>query len=68
MESCGIQYYNFNYMKPELMDRSMDGYWDYDGHMDGVKAMEFSEILGHFLADLDSGNLEPGNYFSDPEN
>lgn len=68
MESYGIQYYNFNYMKPELMDRSMDGYWDYDGHMDGVKAMEFSEILGHFLADLDSGNLDPGNYFSDPEN
>ena len=50
-------------MKPDLMDRSMEGYWDYDGHMDGIKAQEFSTLLGRFLGSLDQGNLKYGDYF-----
>lgn len=65
MKSYGLEYYNFNYMKPELMERTMDGYWDYDGHMDGVKAQEFSAVLGRFLADLGGRDdlSEPDDYF-----
>ena len=63
MEGLGLEYYNFNYMKPELMDRSMEGYWDYDGHMDGVRAREFSTLLGRFLGSLDQGCLKPDDYF-----
>lgn len=64
MESYGLEYYNFNYMKPELMDRGMDGYWDYDGHMDGGKAREFSAVLGGFLADLKDDPDSAWKYFS----
>lgn len=56
MESYGLEYYNFNYMKPELLDRSMTGYWDYDGHMDGIQAREYSSLLGRFLAALENGD------------
>ena len=63
LEGWGLEYYNFNYMKPDLMDRSMEGYWDYDGHMDGIKAQEFSTLLGRFLGSLDQGNLKYGDYF-----
>lgn len=63
LEGLGLEYYNFNYMKPELMDRSMEGYWDYDGHMDGVKAQEFSTLLGSFLNSLDQGSLTHSDYF-----
>ena len=63
MNGWGLAYYNFNYLKPELMDRSMEGYWDYDGHMDGIKAGEFSTLLGQFLTDLESGNMDEGTYF-----
>lgn len=63
MKSYGLEYYNFNYMKPELLNRSMDGYWDYDGHMDGPLAQEYSKILGTFLSQLREGTLNPSNYF-----
>lgn len=63
LETYGLEYYNFNYMKPELMDRSMEGYWDYDGHMDGIKAQEFSAVLARFLSDLDSRTYVSSDYF-----
>lgn len=64
MGSYGLPYYDFNYMKPGLMDRSMKGYWDYDGHMDQVKAREYSAILGRFLGGLKTGETNPDEYFS----
>ena len=64
LEGWGLEYYNFNYMKPELMDRGMEGYWDYDGHMDGIKAQEFSTLLGRLLGSLDQGNLKYNEFFS----
>lgn len=64
MKGYGLEYYDFNYMKPGLMDRSMEGYWDYDGHMDAVKAQEYSALLGSFLGRLKSGEMNPHEYFS----
>lgn len=57
-------YYDFNDMKPGLMDRSMKGYWDYDGHMGRVKAQEYSVILDRFLGGLKTGETNPDEYFS----
>ena len=45
------------------MDRSKERYSDYDGHMDGVKAQEFSTLLGSFLNSLDQGCLTYSDYF-----
>ena len=64
MERYGLKYYNFNYMNPQLMERTMEGYWDYDGHMDGIKAREYSTILGRFLADIKNKEMDPEKYFS----
>ena len=36
-------------LEPEILSRSMEGYWDYDGHMDGIRAEEFSTVLGNVL-------------------
>lgn len=59
----GLEYYNFNYVKPELLDRSMNGYWDYDGHMDGIMAGEFGKVLGGLLTDIREGTLDRSEYF-----
>lgn len=63
LKSSGMEYYNFNYMKPELLDRSMNGYWDYDGHMDGPMAQEFSRVLGGFLSELYGETYNAQDYF-----
>lgn len=49
MKERGVRYHNFNY-DPELeFDRSMESYWDYDGHMFGEDAEKFSRELGEYL-------------------
>lgn len=63
MEAYEVPYLNFNRLIPGLLDRSMTGYWDYDGHMDGVLAGEFSGLLGRILREMEEGNLDPSGYF-----
>lgn len=65
MKSYGLDYYNFNRIKPELFDRSMDGYWDYDGHMDGVMAGRFGEVLGRVLLEKEEGTLDWSSYVAE---
>lgn len=65
LNSYGLEYYNFNYMKPELLDRGMDGYWDYDGHMDGAMAGRFSTVLGGFLSELHKDGGGRPEYFTE---
>lgn len=64
LSGYGLEYYNFNLLKPELLDRSIEGYWDYDGHMNGGMAGQFSTLLGTFLNDLYDGSLNTGDYFN----
>lgn len=45
----GVKYKNFNFDKSMSVDRSIEGYWDYDGHMYGEQAEEFSKELGQYL-------------------
>ena len=49
LSGYGLEYLNFNLVQPEILSRSMEGYWDYDGHMDGIRAEEFSTVLGNVL-------------------
>lgn len=44
-----LEYYNFNMEEDLPLDRSINGYWDYDGHMYGDQAGEFSKILGNYI-------------------
>lgn len=44
-----ILFYDFNKLSEEKLDRSMYGYWDYDGHMYGEFAEKFSIQLGQHL-------------------
>ena len=50
MEERKIPYHNFNYDLQTGFDRSIDSYWDYDGHMYGEDAEKFSRELGKYLA------------------
>lgn len=49
MKKYDIQYYNFNYIEDSKIDRRLDAYNDYDGHMYGKTANEFSLVLGNYL-------------------
>lgn len=57
MSGYGLTYYNFNQIQSDVLSRSMEGYWDYDGHMDGIRAKEFSQVLGTMLYEMDQGKL-----------
>lgn len=57
MERYQVPYHNFN-MDSELdFDRSMDSYWDYDGHMYGPAGEKFSEELGEYLKKNNKENV-----------
>ena len=45
MKKYEISYKNYNFDENLTIDRSIDGYWDYDGHMYGDLAEQFSRIL-----------------------
>lgn len=64
MMGYGLAYYDFNKVKPELIDRSMTGYWDYDGHMDGVQAETFSALLGKMLKQLTDSSFQYKDFFN----
>lgn len=49
MKKHKISYHNFNFDKDLHFDRSMNSYWDYDGHMYGEDAEDFSRELGKYL-------------------
>lgn len=49
MKKRGIRYHNFNYDPEMEFDSSIDEFWDYDGHMYGEDAEEFSRELGRYL-------------------
>ena len=46
-----VPYKNFNFDDGLNIDRSMEGYWDYDGHMYGEEAERFSAELGKYLSE-----------------
>ena len=65
MDAYGLTYLDFNHVRSEVLSRSMEGYWDYDGHMDGIRAEEFSKVLGTIIEKMNDGNFEYEEYFSE---
>lgn len=45
-DKYGVTYINYNNVEIEDMDKSLNGFCDYEGHMTGENAMIFSEKLG----------------------
>jgi len=60
-----IDYYNFSLVKENVFSRSIDDYWDYDGHMYGDAAQRFSHVLGKFMKEAEDGNVEISDYLYD---
>ena len=56
MQKHKIPYQNFNFDKDLHFDRSMNSYWDYDGHMYGEDAEDFSRELGKYLLSREKEN------------
>jgi len=50
MDTYGVEYLNFEYLNTGF-DNNLDGFRDYEGHMWGDTAEEFSSILGEYLKD-----------------
>lgn len=46
----GITYWNFNRMEDVEISRELSGFADYEGHMYGQTARQFSQALGELLA------------------
>ena len=46
----GIPYYNYNYIDTESLDKSLNGFSDYEGHMYEDEAENSSAELGKMLA------------------
>jgi len=60
-----IEYYNFSLVKKSVFPRSIEDYWDYDGHLYGDAAQRFSVVLGDFFKDAKDGNVGISNYLYD---
>lgn len=64
-EANNIEYYNFSLVKESVFPRSIDDYWDYDGHMYGDAAQRFSEVLGEALKKIENGQITKSDYLYD---
>ena len=49
MEQYEVDYYNFNTIKDAEIDRNLEDFYDYDGHMFADTAEAFSLVLGKYL-------------------
>lgn len=65
LSGYGLEYLNFNLVQPEILSRSMEGYWDYDGHMDGIRAEEFSTVLGNVLDGMHMESYQERLFFKE---
>ena len=45
----GVPYYNFNREYYDSYSHGLENYVDYDGHMNGDSARQFSEVFGQVV-------------------
>ena len=64
-KSENIDYYNFSLVKESVFSRSIEDYWDYDGHLYGDAAQRFSLVLGNFLKEAEHGQAGLSDYLYD---
>lgn len=60
--NCGVEFWDFNYIKPEYLTWDGGNFQDSDGHMFGEFANEYSELLGELLYQY-SNNESIEHYF-----
>lgn len=62
-DELGVEYYNFNYLKQSVFERTTDDFYDKEGHMYGDTARRFSSIYGDVIRKSLDGSLNVTEYF-----
>lgn len=58
-----IAYYNFNMAKKDVIPRFDVDFGDYEGHMGGELAENYSEVLADVIYEHENGNVDMSKYF-----
>lgn len=64
-DELGVTYYDFNKVKPQVLERKDTDYIDKEGHMGGELAYKYSEVLADVIEEHDKGTLDTSDYFYD---
>jgi len=59
----GVDYYDFNLIRQDVMPRGNLDFGDWDGHMCGVLADKYSSIMASVIKDAQSGTVDRTKYF-----
>lgn len=62
-DQWGIEYYDFNMTRMDVLPRDDVDYGDLEGHMGGELAEEYSEVLAELLEDTQDGEIDNNDYF-----
>jgi len=65
MGKYGVDYYDFNLLRQDVMPRGNLDFGDWDGHMCGTLADKYSSIMGSVIKDKEQGKLDKTKYFYD---
>lgn len=62
-QQYGIEYYDFNLLKYDVLPRVNTDFGDWEGHMCGKLAEPYSTILGQVITEAQNGTLDADSYF-----
>ena len=63
MEPLGVEYYNCNLLRMDVLPRRDRDYGDYEGHMGGEIGSEYSAVLGKIIEATGNGSFNRSDYF-----
>jgi len=64
-QKYGVEYFDFNLLKQDVMPRGNLDFGDWDGHMCGALADKYSSIMGSVIKDESQDKLDRTKYFYD---
>ncbi|MGN0328154.1 MAG: hypothetical protein ACI4D4_04150 [Lachnospira sp.] len=64
-EDLGVEFYDFNYVKEDVLSVEKRHFVDYDGHMTGELADSYTRVLAKVLKDGEDGEVDMSKYFKD---
>lgn len=59
----GVEYYDFNLLRQDVMPRGNLDFGDWEGHMTGQLADVYSSIMGSVIKEVEEGKLDRTKYF-----
>ncbi len=62
-EDNGVNFYDFNLVRTNVLDRSDSGFIDYDGHMNDTLADDYTKLVAEVIEKNDNGSLVMDDYF-----